>query len=191
MCVTVDGRTGTIYKTRPQIEKETGATRVIDTDHSMIHEGCWYTAFRETTTIANSTPLYFEMITPDSFEVHLKDINIFAVGVPWVITILEAPACTTGAIQAYARNRNRADYSTDSLSGVVLKKNPTGVTGGTVVTSFYAGGGTGVVGTKSSASSKIGLELELKKSTTYIIKMLNSTGSANAISAVFDWYQIK
>jgi len=190
----VEAKTGSYYTNRIRTQIQTGATRTMDVSTSNVFEGMTYTAHRESLIVLPTTSLYMELQAPDSFTIGLEQLSIGASGTPWTITILEAPTYTTGTAILRADNKNRT-YNTDTLSGAVLKKNPTYTSGGTSIFQMYVGGSNSdndsTLQSKMYTNVSFPLDLLLKKSTNYLIRLQNTTGDTNSVSAKIDWYQLR
>ena len=175
------------YNPNGLLERVSGAVRVIDVDHSNVHEGIMYSCYQDTISIADSGSIYFAVVIPDSLEMHLKGANIWAVDQPWSFEIYEAPTFTNGTdtLKNYNRDRNEIDSS-----GIVIFKTPTSINISSAkrIERILFGGGTGVGGAVSSGSLGKNLEWELKESTKNLIIITNLSGGAATVSIEIYFY---
>lgn len=102
-----------------------------------------------------------------------------------IFTAVEAPTLTTGNTAFTPVNLSRV--GTPPASTSILKTNPTSISGGTTLRSYYVSGGTG--GTARGGSDDKDIEIVLKPSTTYLFRLQNVSGQNRAMSLWLFWYE--
>ena len=141
------------------------AIPVISNELNHVHGGLYFTASVVNAALGASALLYIEMIIPANIEAHLKSFSFYN-GDDGHFEFVEAPTLTTGATPLTAYNRNRRSVKT---SGIVLKSNPTGISGGIVLDPMY------FKGTNQTPGVLIRSDIEwvLKPATTYLLRLTN------------------
>lgn len=177
-------RADRIYTGDARLERVTGAHRVISSDHGNIHAGEGFSVSNYAEGVADDAYLYVEFRTPADKYVHMKVMNALADGLA-LFEAVEAPTLTTGAAALTAHNLRRV--ATVPPCGCTIKSNPTSISGGTVIRSYFVGGGTG--GNASGGDSSVDTEIVLATSTTYLFRVRNLAGSAKALSLWLFWYE--
>lgn len=181
---------GTRYSGKGGMEIRSYAERTIEVEHSHIHEGISFHADTANEALANNGTILLELVVPSGTTdtpIHLKDIDVLVVGVPFKVELIESPTITTGSATITPRNRNRQLTQASYPSILTIKTNPTGISAGTTLETFYVGGGTGNAGTKSGGNAKKSSEWMLKKGLTYLIRVTNLSGATNLCSISLDW----
>lgn len=165
------------------LERVTGGVRVIDTDHSAIHNGEAYIVNRNSENVADAGSLVFEIITPANLYVHMRLASVWPSAGLARFESIEAPTLTTGttAVIPVALNRN------DGASAVIIKSDPTGISGGTTLRNVMFGGGG--PGTGSGGGLGFGAEFVLKPSTTYLARLTNLSGGLADMTLGLFWYE--
>lgn len=157
---------------------------VLDIGHSEIHYGQMFTTSQQNASLASSGTLLFEIITPDSGYVHLKEMFLLSEGKAQV-ELIEAPTITTGTTPLTALNRNRTSSNT---ADVVVKSNPTAISAGTELENFIIGA-EGTPSISLPGNFNMDSEWVLKQSTTYLFRVTNLEASAKAVTAILHWYE--
>ena len=166
----------------------TGAIVVLDSDHNYVHSGLGYSAATFTETVADDGYVYLEIKTPNVSNryVHLKKWIGWTEGGVATIEIVESPTLTTGATAIVPQNRKRT--GTPATSAVLVKSNPTSISGGTVIDGPTIFGGGGVLsGSGGNADGNIELVLGVNK--TYLVRVKNLAGAAKALGIWVFWYE--
>lgn len=105
--------------------------------------------------------------------------HAFEGGGPYTVDLIEAPTITDGTTAAFAANMNRGSTNTHEA---LFFGDPTGVSGGTVIdTLFMASSGTG---SNTAGTGVVGFERILKKSTDYVIRIVNGGGASTFYTSV-------
>lgn len=103
----------------------------------------------------------------------------FEAGGPFTIDLIEAPTITDGTTAAFAANMNRLSNKTHEAQ---FFGDPTGVSGGTIIDTLYLpASGTGANTTGTGVS---GFERILKKSTDYVIRIVNAGAASTFYTSV-------
>jgi len=158
------------------------ALPVISNEHNMIHGGKYFTAQVANAALGAAASLLIEMIVPANVEAHLKRFSYYN-GDDGEFEFIEAPTITTGASVLTAYNRNRESIK---ASGIVLKSNPTGISGGTLLENMF------FKGTNQTPSILIDRDVEwvLKQGTTYLLRLTNDGAAAEQALLKASWYEI-
>jgi len=154
-------------------DRLTGLGVSMNDDHMQVHDGVAYAAWNYAEGIADNGSLALELITGSDCWVHMKRFEAFADRTPWLLEIIEAPTVTTGVTPFVPINRLRPSSNTAES---VVKTNPTGISGGTVVDAYFFGGGNGNGGRNAGTGRDTSLEIVLKQDTTYIFRITNLSG---------------
>lgn len=166
----------------------TGAMVFAADDHNFVHSGLGYSVATFTEAVADDGFIYLELITPSvsSRYVHLKKWVGWSEGGVATIEVVESPTLTTGATAIIPQNRKRT--GTPGTSAVLVKTNPTSISGGTVIDgpTIFGGGGAGG-GFGGNADSNIELVLGVNK--TYLVRIKNLAGAAKAMGLWLFWYE--
>ncbi len=171
-----------------QIDATDGAYKVIDHEHALIHKGILFSLCQSNPAIANNGEILYQFKTPadGTVDIHLKDLKVWLVDNPWEIELIEAPTVTDGTSQLTPINRNRKSSNTSQLT---VYSDPTNISGGTVLGSCLAGGGSGIGQADSGGVDGFTLEYELMPSTDYVLRVKNTSGTVNPGSVQVFWYE--
>jgi len=155
------------------------ALPVISNELNHVHGGLFFTAMVANAALGAGALLYIEMIISAELEVHLKSFSFYN-GDDGHYDFVEAPTLTTGATPLVAYNRNRRSVKT---SGIILKSNPTGISGGTLLEHMY------FKATNQTPGILIKNDIEwiLKPSTTYLLRVTNDGGGAEQALLQVGW----
>lgn len=171
---------------RLALERVTNGQRSISTDHANIHAGISY-SFPTKFTIAAAGIAYLEFQTPVKGYVHFKPMNFSADGPKILVQLYEAPTLTPGSVQVV---QNRRRLGTPPTASSVVRINPTGVSGGTLLDQDYIGGGVGIGGILSSGGNASNdNEWVLAQNTLYLLKLTNNGSSSADVNMKLFWYE--
>lgn len=165
-------------------ERVTLGVPTITTDHANIHAGEGFSVSNYAEGVADDGYLYLEFKTPADKYVHMKIMNALADGLA-IFDVAEAPTLTTGSNAVVGRNLRR--IAPVPTCGCTIKTNPTSISGGTVIRSYYVGGG--LAGTARGGASSVDTEIVLALATTYLFRVQNIAGTAKALSLWLFWYE--
>lgn len=169
-----------------QLERVTFGEKVITTDHANIHEGVAY-SYPVKFTIAAGASAYLEILPPAWAFVHFKPVAIESDGPKILAQLIEAPTTTPGTPVTPV---NRRRLGTPPAAATVIRINPTGVSGGTVLDQDYIGGGTGKGGTQTSGGNASNEnEWVLNPGTLYLLKITNSGPNPADVNVKVFWYE--
>lgn len=172
---------------RLEHERVTHGKKVITTDHGNIHAGIAF-GYATKFTVAAGASAYLEVLTPATGYVHWKPTAIQTDGPKILVQLIEAPTTTPGTVVA---SSNRRRVGTPPVSTVIVRTNPTGVSGGTVIDQDYVGGGTGAgLSSVTGGIASNDNEWVLAQNTLYVIKVTNG-GSASTDVGVKIFYYIE
>lgn len=172
----------------------------INSDHSMIHRGQFYSVFQTTSSLGASSWIDFYLVPSTTVDLHLKQVD--AVNSGGLIEILICEGLSTGSSVSggigattcvpYNRQRNSTNTCINSIFKNTTWSSTTGGITSTQVTSivshFYIGS-TGTNATRVGAQEADQLEWILKQGTTTIIRMYNQ-GAAGAASFRLHFYEV-
>lgn len=105
--------------------------------------------------------------------------HTFEGGGPYTIDLIESPTITDGTTAVLARNMNRQSTNTHTAQ---FFSDPTGVSGGTIIDTLYipsAG-----LGSQTTGTGVLGVERILKKSTSYVLKIVNGGAASTFYTSV-------
>jgi len=103
----------------------------------------------------------------------------FEAGGPYTVDLIEAPTLTDGTTAAFAANLNRTSTNTHTAQ---FFSDPTGISGGAIIdTLFMPALGTGA---NTTGTGIVGVERILKKSTDYIIRIVNGGAASTFYTSV-------
>lgn len=156
------------------------ALKVIDLEHSKIHQGEGWNVSIESGSIASAGSLYilFRVVEGNP---HLRSYGVTVSDSPVTIRLFEAPTVTATGTEVPVRNRKR---SATDVNGIEVYTGPTVTADGTLLeTDLLPSGGNKVGGNTGSFYEEWILE-----EGDYVLKITN--GSNNAITAVINafWY---
>lgn len=187
-------------RARNVIERVTGAFSEINTDHQYIHEGIAFKTELYLTTLAHSTTATFSLVTPESKYLHLKDMSLNATAATVKLTLVRGTADSplvldsAGTAATEILGPNNVNDVSQKVTGVVIKKNPTYVTGQDGEDWDYmlaSGTATNQVRTSMNTSNSPNFEYVLKPATPYVLKLQNMSGSVAATDVLLSmfWYE--
>ncbi len=165
-------------------ERVTNADTVIMSEHAAIHDGVAYSAALVFDLVAAGVS-YMEMVTPVTGYVHFRPETIETSGPLILAQLIEAPTLTTGSTAVVPLNRRR--LGTPNVSSLVLKSDPTAVSGGAIIDQTLVGGTSGKSAGGGSASNNA--EWVLKQDTVYAVKVTNSGTETATINIKAVWYE--
>jgi len=105
--------------------------------------------------------------------------HTFEGGGPYTIDLIEAPTITDGTTAAFAANMNRQSANTHEAQ---FFSDPTAISGGTIIDTIYmpAAG----LGSQTIGAGVVGIERMLKKSTDYVIRIVNAGAASTFYTSV-------
>ena len=176
-----------------QVDQSTGALISLDSFHSHIHRGKAFRYIQTIAALADNGFLYYEII-PLLNDMHLKEMRLWVSEGPVIVDLLKGVTLTTGGAALVGRNLNDTDYEDTGapiVSGVTLKSNPTGISGG--VSMFgdplrFGISGVGVQSNESYISSQVETVMAAGKG-PYLLRLQNLSGGAIDVSAGLYWYE--
>lgn len=177
---------------RTDIDQRSGAKIQLTNLHAHTHRGKTFSYNQSIAVIANSGYLYFEMITPSSDDIDLKNMYLWISEGPVLVDFLESPTLTTGVTAVTPCNRNRNLLSGAVIaSGVTIKTNPTGISGGTSIIGDALRFGINGQGSQSRESSAQSQEEYVLRAgnITYLISLQNISGGNISASVNIIWYE--
>lgn len=175
-------------KTIPnQTEEKTGAQTIIDSDHRMTHMKGMFTTVVNELALANNGFLRIGMTIPADYEIHLKNSELWGVGVPFQFKFYVFPTFSHGTILT---PKNHYVSLTAPSSIATVSKNPTGIvsSGNDLVILF--GGGNGVGGSNSGGVYSPSAEWILHEG-TYVLEIQNLTGGVAETQMSLTWYELQ
>jgi hypothetical protein len=130
-----------------------------------------YSAIISNDALATTGSLLMELITPATGVMRLLEMEGQSTDIPCVLSLTESPTITNGTTVIAPINRVRVN-ATVKPGTMIIYSDPAGISAGTVIERSLVG------------SASIVLEndyIALKKSTKYLVKLLNnSTGNVAA-----------
>lgn len=169
-------------------EQFTQAIKSIDIDHAYIHDGITFAAFDKAVVTTGSTVQY-AFKTPATGYVHyrLAGINPSA---DKLDTQIFKDAVYTDAT-GIALSINNKNQNSVNVSSVVLIKNPTFTSDGTLLPGFssYLPGSTGAGQARVGTSAQSDSEIVLEQDTVYRFVATNGSSQTNTIGINFRWYE--
>lgn len=157
------------------------ALPIISNEHNRIHGGSLFTAQVVSAALGAAASLYIEMNVPEGIEVHVKGITFYN-GDDGEYELIEAPTLTTGTTPLVSLNRNR---KAPNLSNLVLKSDPTTISGGTLLDNVF------FKGTNQSPGILLVDDLEwvLKEDEVYLFRLTNNGASSEQALLKINWYE--
>lgn len=159
-----------------------GFIPTIASENNLINGGRMFSAQVANAALGASAVLLIEMIIPDEFDLILKSV-IFYNGDDGQYELIEAPTLTTGATPLASYNRNRNSIK---ASGIVLKSNPTGISGGTNLDNVFFKATNQFPGIPYVAN----LNWVLKMATTYLLRLTNLGAGAEQALLKTNWAEV-
>lgn len=131
-------------------------------------------------TVGGGGSAYFQIKIPnDGIARKLAIINITSTVGPIDLQLILDPTITDGTTEVDLHNRN--DYFVDCACGVTMFSDPTGISGGTVVSEGYIIGTTGTGNLRPGGNFAEAVNRVLKLDSDYVIKMTNQNAQNDAI----------
>lgn len=165
----------------------TGVPKVIDPITCCLNNGHLYECDQSIVSLATNGLLLYEISTDGARYTRLISISVWSTEVYQTVELIEAPTLTTGSVVIPCINLNRV---LTNVSKTVVKSNPTGISAGTLLSSFLIGGGSGVGQSKVSGSGMHPLGWILAPETTYLIRVTNKSANACVISTVLTFGEL-
>jgi hypothetical protein len=156
------------------------ALKVIDLEHSKIHQGYGWNVSIESGSISSAASFYVLFRVTDGSP-HLRSYGVTVSDAPVTVRLFENPTVTATGAEAAIRNRKR---SATDVNGIEVYTGPTVTADGTLLeTDLLPSGGNKVGGNTGSFYEEWILE-----EGDYVLKITN--GSNNTITAVINafWY---
>lgn len=174
------------YTVAPSVDKFTGAAIGISGDHAYIHKGLAFRAIGSATVNTGAeTTLLLTTPAASVAYVHYRPASI-ASSASYVESTLYEGATVSGGTDGAEINCNRNSSIT---AGTVYKYGATYTSGGTIKGLQTVGSG-GNPTARTGGSAGQDLELVLKPSTTYALRIVNPAGGANSVvSWTLFWYE--
>ena len=157
------------------------AIPTVSEEQNNIHGEHFFTASVVNAALGASALLYIEIIVPENIEMHLKQVSFYN-GDDGYYELLEAPTITTGATPLLSFNRWRPSTK---LSNILLKSNPTGISGGTILEPMHFKGTNQAPGTLITSD----WEWVLKSGTTYLLSLTNNGSGSEQALLKASWYE--
>lgn len=162
-------------------ERVTGAQCVITSDHANIHEGEGFNAWVYAEGAVDDAYVQLEFKTPLTGRyIHMKSMVAMSEGLG-SFEVIESPTLTTGSTAFVPTQLNR---NNSTASTVIIKSNPTTISGGTVLRAYLIG-----AGKENGGPANNDTEIVLKPDTTYLFRVRNLAGAAKALSLYLFWYE--
>ena len=171
----------TQYYLGKNFDEDVGALNVIDAVHREVHEGHVFTA-EHSANVANGNSLEI-LITTGTKQAHAA----FSIAAGGQVTVyfFEATSKTAGTgITPRNHNRNKSDNT-----NVTVAHTPGGAGDGTAIVNGRLLPGGATQQTRIGATARSNLELILRPSTKYLLRVTNTSGSAIDINPVFVYYE--
>jgi hypothetical protein len=166
------------------IDRETGGAIGIDASHVMIHQGRSFHASHIYSAIAAAASAELLIQTGSSAEGHLT-VRIGATGQSEV-ELFEASTFSAAGTAITVRNRKRSKG--DGAEDLTVTHTPTITGAGNRIEGAVIPGGSGNFASGGSASAR--LEWELNENTNYLVRITNTSASAEDISIGVNWYEV-
>lgn len=157
----------------------------IDFPHKKVHEGNFYTLSHIFSTVANNSSAEIIMQLGSTYQNH----SVFdaSAGGDAEFYIFESPTLNSSGSSLSAINNNRASANTADASYFYT---PNVSDAGTqLYGTFIAGGGFFGAGGSDGGPVRAGTEMILKTDTTYLIRVVNTSGGAQDISIAVGFYE--
>lgn len=171
-----------------QTEEKTGAQTVINSDHRMTHMKGMFTAIALDAALADNGFLRMGITVPADLEIHLKNVNLWGVGVPFQMKFYRFPTFTHATAITPINHYIKASGVPASL--ITCSKNPTGISSSGNDMILLFGGGTGVGGTSSGGVYSPTAEFILNEG-DFIIEIQNLTGGVAETQMILTWYELQ
>ena len=164
-----------------RVDGSTHSLQVVDYEHHEIHSGSHY-FWEDAEEIANGASFLTVMVTPDS----TKWIHFFMEATSEGETdykLYEGISTSSDGTGVNTYNSNRNSGNT---SGMTISTGPSDaeVSAGSLITHDIIGSGK-----KAGGTSRDSNEIILKQNTKYLWLIDNTSGAANNVSWVFEWYE--
>lgn len=155
----------------------------IDTVHSRIHQGIFYTANALDLTLADNASITFLIRTADNQGAHANPLGI--AGGDAELTFFEAPTVTGAGTPLSTINKNR--FSSNEAKTLVFLTPSLSADGLELDDHLIVGG----VGPVQSVGGSGGFENEwiLKTDTEYVLRITNRSGAPQPVHLQLDFYE--
>jgi len=181
-------------------ERVTLATRIINTDHSYIHEGIAFKAHLYVDVLAGAASESYSFYAPTGKYIHFKNMKLAGIGASVKIEMFRGTTAnpltinSAGTTAAELTGPNNASDVSAIVSGVVIKKTPTytdSETGEVWDAAMIVGSSTNQTVSSGDVQMSENFELIMKPDTYYVLKVTNLTVSDAAADVNIDmfWYE--
>lgn len=181
-------------------ERVTLATRVINTDHSYIHEGIAFIAHLYIDVLGTSASESYSFYAPAAKYVHFKNMKLAGIGSSVKVEMFRGTTAnpltidSAGSTASELTGPNNASDTNSTLSGVVIKKTPTytdSETGEIWDSALIVGSSTNQTISSGDFQMSENFELIMKPDTYYVITVTNLSGDNAAADVNLDmlWYE--
>ena len=160
-----------------------GALVSIPHDHVYVHQGkMWYCEY--SASVANAAAMLIS-ITTGTKEMHIGMSAI--TGGAATVAFFEGPTISVQGTALTPVNLNRLN-AVALTTGVAFKHTPTVTGDGTTLFSRLTPGGTNPA-LQIGNQARAGTEWILKKGTTYLMRITNSSGGNAILNPIFEFYE--
>ena len=173
--------------TELQVDLKTGAQININSDHSYIHQGKYFTVTHKVDILAGATNK-ITFLTGAAKEIHYRPVNIITSVDKLTFNHYEGSSGNSGGSVLTPVNRNRKLEAT-ALTDVAVKTGVTVTTNGTLISTAYIPGSTDVGGVRNGDTLSAENEWVLKPSTLYTLEFINGSAAANTVWIELHWYE--
>lgn len=152
-------------------DSKTGAVKVVDIEHAIIHDGKAFTC-SDITSIANGATRDMILTNPQSLESHLRVWELDSTGAPIRLYLYEGPFTVenSGTLKTFLNNDRESSNTTSICLYDVASVTVT--SSATLLEAHLVTGGKNTGGSTPAAS----VEWELKSNTQYLIRAANDAG---------------
>ena len=171
------------------VDAHSRSIRTIDAGHAMVHLGFVYKAWHKFTGVADAASVYLHVKNPADLYPHLHDFTVTAGRGDVDVQVFETPTTSADGTLLQERSLNR--NGTIDTSGLDVYHTPTVSSDGTEIrNTWIPPTAAGVGHSDSGAVEDADLEMILKPSTNYLIKITNNSGGSIDIHAKLYWYEL-
>jgi len=170
------------------IDKSTNVLQTIPHTHREIHDGCAYRVWAQETVTANSAHTLAILSPAAVTQIHLTGkVNTANSS---VLSLYELPnAPTANGTARVPRNANRC-YADNSTAQFVFEDSTLNLTSNIILAHTHIGSSGAKPNDPSfGGSSDTRTEWVLKPNTWYAIQVIDTSGSDQEMSIIFDWYE--
>jgi hypothetical protein len=154
-------------------DSKTGALKVVDIEHAIIHDGRGYTC-SDITSIANAATRDMIITNPTSLEAHLRVWEWDFSAAPGKVFLYEGPFTVEASGTACTLQNNDRNSSNTSSIGIYDVASVTITSSTQLLEAHLITGGKQDGGSTPSAA----VEWELKSNTQYLMRAVNDSGGA-------------